>query len=355
MAIRPTTRAPDLDVATLAGDRFKLAQRDPMAFTLIVVYRDHHCPICRSYLRELDRKLDGFTARGVDVVAVSTDTAERAGASKREWEPGHLTVGHGLSVADARQWGVFVSKAIADREPAASAEPGLFLFRLDGTLHAASIQTGPFARPPFPHRAGGSRPRHQGRLPAARGRMSGSAREEGRSACMCSCQITPWWRRTAAFKVRYPTEELLDMMPTRFPSRARRAVIRVGLLALTALASLATGPAFAGNGWIASSASAFAAAQAEDKVIVVDVHADWCPTCRRQAPILAGLLAGEPALADVVALKVDFDRDRDFLVTHRVLQQSTILVFQGTAETARSIGETDPERLRAAILAGLPN
>lgn len=139
---------------------------------------------------------------------------------------------------------------------------------------------------------------------------------------------------------------------TRLVAPSRRALIKNGLALATVLSS---GKALANNRWKAYSADIFAAAQAAGKIIVVDVHADWCPTCRRQAPILAELLATEPALAEVVALKVDFDHDHDFLAAHRVLQQSTIIVFQGQTEITRSIGETDPDRLRAIILAGLPS
>lgn len=147
MSIKPMERAPDLDVATVGGGRFRLSERHPKTFTLLMVYRGHHCPICKSSLRELDRKLGDLAARGVDVLALSTDTAERAAASKREWELENLTLGYGLPVAEARRWGLFVSRAISDQEPAEFAEPGLFLVRPDGTLYAASIQTMPFARP----------------------------------------------------------------------------------------------------------------------------------------------------------------------------------------------------------------
>src|SRR5258708_5433470 len=40
------------------------------------------------------------------------------------------------------------------------------------------------------------------------------------------------------------------------------------------------------------SKTAFAAAQAENRPIVVFVHASWCVTCRRQQPIVQQLAAG---------------------------------------------------------------
>ena len=149
MTIKPTQPVPELDVATLDGERFRLSERSPKAFTMSVFYRGLHCPICKPYLRELDRALEAFESRGVDVIAVSTDTRERAARSKEEWEIGRLPIGYGLEIANAREWGLFISRGIKESEPAEFAEPGLFLVRPDGTLYAASVQSMPFARPHF--------------------------------------------------------------------------------------------------------------------------------------------------------------------------------------------------------------
>lgn len=104
--------------------------------------------------------------------------------------------------------------------------------------------------------------------------------------------------------------------------------------------------------WVLYDAAAFAEAQQAGRTIVVDVSASWCSTCRAQAPTLEAM-ATEPALADAVLLVVDFDVEKDFLRQHNIPRQSTILVFNGATETARSTAETDPQRLRAAILAGV--
>lgn len=52
----------------------------------MVFYRGVHCPICRSYLTELNRTLDDFAGTGVtSVVAVSGDGADRAQESVTDW------------------------------------------------------------------------------------------------------------------------------------------------------------------------------------------------------------------------------------------------------------------------------
>ncbi|MDO7837209.1 thioredoxin family protein [Sphingobium sp. HBC34] len=118
------------------------------------------------------------------------------------------------------------------------------------------------------------------------------------------------------------------------------------------LAMLVAVPALANPGWTTYSPDAFSRAQASGKTIVVDVHATWCPTCRAQEPILDALRS-EPRLKNAIFVKVDFDTEKAFLRQHRIPRQSTVLVFKGTRETARSIAETRPEQLRAAVLGGV--
>lgn len=104
--------------------------------------------------------------------------------------------------------------------------------------------------------------------------------------------------------------------------------------------------------WIEYETETFAQAQEKGQTILVDVNATWCPTCKAQAPILDSM-RDEPQMGDVVFMKLDFDTEKGFLEEHRIPRQSTIVVFQGEQETARSIAETDPDKLRSAILAGV--
>ena len=105
-------------------------------------------------------------------------------------------------------------------------------------------------------------------------------------------------------------------------------------------------------GWQTYNAAEFTMAQNKGKTIVVDIYADWCPTCRAQAPILEELRA-ERQSDDVLFVKVNFDDEKAFLREHRVPRQSTILVFNGTTEVARSIAETNRTRLRSVVLGAL--
>ena len=65
------------------------------------------------------------------------------------------------------------------------------------------------------------------------------------------------------------------------------------LVALVPQASGAAAP-------VEFSETAFAAAQSQGRMIVVETYAPWCLPCRIQAPILSRLLAREPFEAIVV-------------------------------------------------------
>ena len=150
----PSQVVPDLMVPLVGGGHWSLADQTPDQFTLIVVYRGLHCPICSIYLADLNRKLDDFYNRGVNVLVVSSDAKERATEAQEKWDLTNLTLGYGLSLESARQWGLYVSSgrgktSAGVEEPAFFAEPGLFLTRPDRTLYFSTVQTMPFARPSF--------------------------------------------------------------------------------------------------------------------------------------------------------------------------------------------------------------
>ena len=154
MAVTPRQPAPALDVDTVGGGRWSLAAQEPALFSMLVFYRGLHCPICKPYLRDLDRKLGDFAELGITAAALSSDTRERAEQAKADWSIDGLTIGYGVSIDAARAWGLFISSSIGKtsvgiEEPALFSEPGLFLVRPDGTLYASIVQTMPFARPPF--------------------------------------------------------------------------------------------------------------------------------------------------------------------------------------------------------------
>ena len=134
----PRQPVPPLQVPTLDHGLFDLAADAPQHFTLLVFYRG----------------LVAAAQRGVQVIALSTDTAERARAMADKLKAPGLRMGHSLPLAQARDWGLYLSTSrgttsIGIEEPALFAEPGVFIVRPDGTLYYGAVQTMPFARPHF--------------------------------------------------------------------------------------------------------------------------------------------------------------------------------------------------------------
>ncbi len=152
--LMPRQPVPALNLPTLAHGEFKLANDAAPNFTLVVFYRGLHCPICLKYLLELGRLQPEFDQRGVKVIAVSSDGRERAQAMADKLNAARLRMGYDLSLANAREWGLYVSTSrgvtsIGIEEPALFSEPGVFIVRPDATLYYSAVQTMPFARPHF--------------------------------------------------------------------------------------------------------------------------------------------------------------------------------------------------------------
>ena len=149
MSVKPRQPAPPLEVKLLDGSAWRLRDAKPASFQMVVVYRGLHCPVCKTYLGDLESKLTEFAKRGVDVIANSADSRERAARAKIEWGLSNLRVGCELSIANAREWELFISHAIRDGEPPEFTEPGLFLIKPDETLFFASRGSAPWGRPPL--------------------------------------------------------------------------------------------------------------------------------------------------------------------------------------------------------------
>lgn len=146
--------APEMSFPLLDGGSWTLSERKPEALSMVVAYRGAHCPMCRNYLQDLNQHMGEFKARGVDVVAVSSDGKERAELAKKDWALSDVPIAYDLSIEKARELELPISTSrgktsIGLEEPALFSEPGLFLVKPDGTLYAAFVQTMPFARPPL--------------------------------------------------------------------------------------------------------------------------------------------------------------------------------------------------------------
>lgn len=81
---------------------------------------------------------------------------------------------------------------------------------------------------------------------------------------------------------------------------------------------------------------------AEGKPILLNIRADWCPTCAAQAPVLRELMA-QGKYKDMTMFTIDFDKDTALLKIYNVSVQSTLIVLTGKQEVGRSVGDTSRE------------
>ena len=93
---------------------------------------------------------------------------------------------------------------------------------------------------------------------------------------------------------------------------------------------------------------AFDKAQRDGKTVLVDVWASWCPTCKAQQNVLEKL-SQNPKFEKLVILSMDFDVQKDDLKFFKATHQSTLIVFKGTTEVARSSGVTNAGAIEAMI------
>lgn len=143
----PDAQVPRLDISTINGDSWSLTDQNPENFIMIVFYRGLHCPVCKAYLQKLETLLSDYQESGFSVIAVSMNNEALAKQTADQWELKSLTIGHSLSEADARSWGLYISTAIKDVEADMFCEPGLFWVRSDGRLYLADVSNMPWARP----------------------------------------------------------------------------------------------------------------------------------------------------------------------------------------------------------------
>jgi thioredoxin 1 len=100
------------------------------------------------------------------------------------------------------------------------------------------------------------------------------------------------------------------------------------------------------------SPAAIKKAESTGQSYVLSFHADWCPTCKAQAKVYEQLKA-DPALKNVTVYNVDYDGETELRKALKVRGQSTVIVYKGAKETARSVADTSKEGLKQLLAKSL--
>ena len=98
----------------------------------------------------------------------------------------------------------------------------------------------------------------------------------------------------------------------------------------------------------------FEALQAEGALVLVDVWATWCPTCKRQREILADFQDTHPEV-DFTILEVDFDDDKRLVRQFRAPRQSTLVLYRGEQQVWFSVAETRENVIFEELLSAAGN
>lgn len=98
--------------------------------------------------------------------------------------------------------------------------------------------------------------------------------------------------------------------------------------------------------------TAFEAAQAAGKPILLHVFAEWCETCHAQKEVIDELEA-DPKFRVYSIYTIDFDTEKDVMRSFDATSRSTLIVFKGTTEMGRLIGDTKEELIKVLMEKGL--
>lgn len=154
----PGSHFPPVTVAQLGGGSLTLgAAGEGHDWQMVVVYRGKHCPICTRYLKELGEIVAPLKELGIEVVAVSADSEDRA--TDQVAQAGvTYPVGYGLTVPQMQELGLYVSSPRHGMNVEGPfAEPGLFVVNETGELRMVDIANVPFLRPQLGSLVGGLR------------------------------------------------------------------------------------------------------------------------------------------------------------------------------------------------------
>ncbi len=139
---------PVITVEKVGGGQLVTGSAD--GWQVVFIYRGTHCPLCRKYLGELNTCLDDFAALGVQIVAISADTREKAEAQVQQ-EGWQFAVGYGLTIEQMRELGVYISEPRSAQETDRPfAEPGLFVVNPEHRMQVINLSNAPAARPALP-------------------------------------------------------------------------------------------------------------------------------------------------------------------------------------------------------------
>lgn len=144
--IKPADPFPAISFKLLNAEPVKLSDYSGK-WVMLVAYRGHHCPRCKTYIARLHEMVASYAERNVTLLLASTDPEAVA---KRTVEENNWTLptAHSMSLDEARQLGLYITDHEADYElDGQYSEPGLFLINPEGLTQVIETSNSPSVRP----------------------------------------------------------------------------------------------------------------------------------------------------------------------------------------------------------------
>jgi len=88
--------------------------------------------------------------------------------------------------------------------------------------------------------------------------------------------------------------------------------------------------------------------QSQNAVVLIDVYADWCSTCKKQQEALQAYRQKNPDNSFHI-LTIDFDTQKDLVTSFRAPRQSTLLLYKGEQQFWYSVAESRPDVIAAEL------
>ncbi len=92
----------------------------------------------------------------------------------------------------------------------------------------------------------------------------------------------------------------------------------------------------------------FEALQKAGEVVLIDVFANWCSTCKKQQAAIESYRKNNPDNAFYI-LEVDFDAQKEYVKQFRAPRQSTLLLYKGDEQFWFSVAEARPDVIAAEL------
>lgn len=83
-------------------------------------------------------------------------------------------------------------------------------------------------------------------------------------------------------------------------------------------------------------------------LVLIDIYADWCPTCAKQQKLLESYRQKNPDV-DLNVLEVNFDEDKKWVTHFKAPRQSTLILYRGDERLWYSVAETRQSAIYSAL------